>query len=135
MKSISDIARTACSLVNAKQITAANAGAVMTKLMQISLGWVYADRRRVVELDPAARLKHSSTYALAASHKVLVFVPYRHALAMVSRKRSARLAVTRLLSLAKRLSESDPKSLTLSRTRGQYTDLLAHPAVLRTVSR
>jgi SNF2 family DNA or RNA helicase len=122
-----EIMRTAASLVGTQQITAANAGAVMTKLLQISLGWVYADKHRVVELDPQDRLQALVDLCEAADHKVLIYCPYRHALS----------GVTKALTAAGR----DPIAVsgeTTARQRGEifdafqkttkYTDLVAHPS-------
>jgi SNF2 family DNA or RNA helicase len=121
-----DIARLACSLVDAKQITAVNAGAVMTKLMQISLGWVYADRHRVVELDPAPRLQALIDLCSAAEHKVLVFVPYRHALAGVAKALTAAGRDPAIVSGETSSSERSEIFNAFQNT-AQYTDLLAHP--------
>jgi SNF2 family DNA or RNA helicase len=121
-----DISRTACLLVNAKQITAVNAGAVMTKLLQISLGWVYADGRRVVELDPAPRLQALVDLCSAAEHKVLVFVPYRHALTGVAKALAAAGRDPAVVSGETGQRERSDIFNAFQNT-GRYTDLCAHP--------
>jgi SNF2 family DNA or RNA helicase len=121
-----EIVRTAVALVNAKQITAVNAGAVMTKLLQISLGWVYADRHHVVELDPIARIQALIDLCSAAEHKVLVFVPYKHALRGVAAaltKAGRDPAVVSGETSAKERSEI----FNTFQNTGKFTDLLAHP--------
>lgn len=121
-----DIVRTAVSLHENHQITAVNAGAVMTKLLQISLGWVYADRRRIVELDPATRIQTLVDLCEAAEHKVLVFVPYKHALAGLEQ---ALVAAGRNVAVVS--GETSPRERTdifnAFQNTAQYTDLLAHP--------
>jgi hypothetical protein len=62
------------------QISAANAGAVMSKLLQISLGWVYDDKHKTIHLDNHLRNSALVDLVEAAEHKVLIFVPFIHAL-------------------------------------------------------
>lgn len=70
--------------VQQKEITAMNAGAVLSKLLQISTGWVYAREQEVVALDGEPRLEALSDAIEACDEKVLVFVPFKHALAGIS---------------------------------------------------
>lgn len=67
-----------------EEITAPTAAANLNKLLQISSGAVYADNREIIEFDCANRLQALREVIDEASHKVLVFVPYTHALTMVS---------------------------------------------------
>lgn len=73
----------AIALVEDGEITAMNAGAVLSKLLQISCGWVYNREGRIVALDPADRLDMLQQCIDGAVGKVLVFVPFKHALAGV----------------------------------------------------
>ena len=66
--------------VQAGTITAANAGAVMSKLLQVSLGWVYLSSGKVAQLDNDQRNQALLDTLRAASNKVIVFVPFTHAL-------------------------------------------------------
>lgn len=63
-----------------KEITVANAGVLMGKLLQIATGWVYDRERGIVSLDNDARLQTLDDIVESASHKVIVFVPFIHAL-------------------------------------------------------
>jgi SNF2 family DNA or RNA helicase len=63
------------------EITAMNAGAVLNKLLQISTGWVYTREGEVVPLDNETRLEALVDAVLASDNKVIVFVPFKHALA------------------------------------------------------
>jgi SNF2 family DNA or RNA helicase len=72
--------------VQSKEITAANAGAVLNKLLQVSLGYVYTADRGVVSLDNDCRLDALVDHVLSTERKVLVFVPFRHALAGIEKK-------------------------------------------------
>lgn len=70
--------------VSSHEITAANAGAVMQKLLQVSTGWVYSKDRDVVALDNTKRIEALVDAINATDRKVLVFVPFKHALAGIS---------------------------------------------------
>lgn len=70
--------------VKTEEITAANAGAVMMKLLQVSTGWVYSKERNVVALDNTKRIEALVDAISATDRKVLVFVPFKHALAGIS---------------------------------------------------
>lgn len=70
--------------VQSDEITAANAGAVMMKLLQVSTGWVYSKDRNVVALDNVKRIEALVDAIAATDRKVLVFVPFKHALAGIS---------------------------------------------------
>jgi SNF2 family DNA or RNA helicase len=63
-----------------EDITAVNAAAQLTKLLQISCGAVYSDSGSVVEFDVSNRLSVIEEVINEASHKVLVFVPFKHAI-------------------------------------------------------
>jgi SNF2 family DNA or RNA helicase len=70
----------ASALLKEGTITAANGGVLFSKLLQVSLGWVYADRdREIVPLDNTARLKALIDLIEAADRKVLVFSPFKSA--------------------------------------------------------
>lgn len=67
-----------------EQITTINAAVNLNKLLQLSGGCVYADTGEVVEFDAANRLNVLEEVIDESSHKVLVFVPFRHAIEAVS---------------------------------------------------
>ena len=66
------------------EITAANAGAVMLKLLQVATGWVYDKERQTVALDGHDRIDALVETIDQAEQKVLVFVPFIHALDGIS---------------------------------------------------
>jgi SNF2 family DNA or RNA helicase len=70
--------------VQSHEITAANAGAVMMKLLQVSTGWVYSRTRDVVALDNSNRIDALMDAIESTDRKVLVFAPFKHALAGIS---------------------------------------------------
>jgi len=67
-----------------EQITTINAAANLNKLLQLSGGSVYADNGEVVEFDAGNRLNVLKEVIDEASHKVLIFVPYRHAIEIIA---------------------------------------------------
>lgn len=66
-----------------QQISAANAAASLSKLLQISGGAVYSDDRNVVEFDVAPRLAALQEVLDETENKVVVFVPYIHTIDVV----------------------------------------------------
>ena len=66
-------------MVANKQITALNAGAAMSKLLQIAAGWVYTKAPEHVALNCEPRTDALLDLIESAERKVLVFVPFRHA--------------------------------------------------------
>jgi SNF2 family DNA or RNA helicase len=75
----------AYAAVQSGEVTAANAGAVLMKLLQVSLGYVYGKDpatgdRTVVTLDNAARLEALVDDVTACDQKVIIFAPFRHAI-------------------------------------------------------
>ncbi len=72
------------SVIQNKEIKVVNAAAMLSKLLQVSMGWVYASDGRVAELDNNNRIKALVDAINSTSQKVLVFVPYKHALHGIS---------------------------------------------------
>jgi SNF2 family DNA or RNA helicase len=67
-----------------EQISAINAASKLTKLLQISGGAVYSDTGEVVEFDVSPRLSALMEVIDETEHKVIIFVPYRHTIQLVS---------------------------------------------------
>ena len=74
-------------LINAagEQISAVNAAARLSKLLQVSGGAVYSDTHEVVEFDVKPRLNALLEVLEETEHKVLVFVTFTHTIEMLSR--------------------------------------------------
>jgi len=66
-----------------EQITAVHAAAGLNKLLQLSCGAVYSDDGEVVQFDAKNRLDEIVEVVREAAHKVIVFVPFRHAIDIV----------------------------------------------------
>jgi len=69
-----------------EQITAPNAAVNMNKLLQISCGAVYTDGGEALEFDIAHRYKVLKEVIDESSKKVLVFVPFKHAIDILVEK-------------------------------------------------
>lgn len=63
-----------------RSITAVNEGVLHGKLLQVSCGYIYADDKTVYSLPNAARMQGLLETVAECDRKVLVFVPYVHAL-------------------------------------------------------
>ena len=63
-----------------EDITVVNAAAAMNKLLQLSGGAVYSDTGEIVSFDVKSRFKVLKEIIDESSQKVIVFVPYRHAI-------------------------------------------------------
>ena len=81
-----------------EQISAVNAAAMLSKLLQISGGAMYTDNREVVEFDVTPRLSALMEVLDETEHKVIVFVPYRHTIELVSRHLSSQGVVNEVIN-------------------------------------
>ncbi len=75
-----ELRKAAVSMIGTEEITAVNAAAVLNKLLQVSLGYVYTKERNVIDLDPDNRLDAMMNIINDTDRKVIVFSPYTHAL-------------------------------------------------------
>lgn len=69
-----------------EEITAVNAAVNLSKLLQISCGAVYSDTKEVVEFDINNRYNVLKEVIDEANNKVLVFVPFKHAIDLITAK-------------------------------------------------
>ena len=65
-------------------ITAVNAGVALNKLLQVTSGWVYTSNPAFVRLDAAPRMASLFTEIESCANKVIVFIPWRHAIDGIS---------------------------------------------------
>ena len=66
-----------------EEITTVNAAANLNKLLQISCGAVYSDNGDTIEFDSSPRMNVLKEVIDEASHKVIVFVPYKHSIHII----------------------------------------------------
>jgi SNF2 family DNA or RNA helicase len=69
-----------------EEITSVNAAVNLSKLLQISCGAVYSDDGGVLEFDIAKRYNVLLEVIEETRNKVLVFVPYKHVIRILSKK-------------------------------------------------
>ena len=67
-------------------VTAVNAAVAMNKLLQISAGAVYTDSGEVLEFDIKHRYKVLREVIDESSQKVLIFVPFKHVIDVLTEK-------------------------------------------------
>ena len=67
-----------------EEITTVNAAANLNKLLQLSCGAVYSDSGEIVAFDAKSRMTALLEVIEEASHKVIVFAPFKHAIEIVA---------------------------------------------------
>ena len=72
------------ALVGANKIDALNSGAVLSKLLQIAIGYVYTRDGKTIHLDNTPRLQLILDLIDSTNHKVLLFAPFKSAVAAFS---------------------------------------------------
>ena len=114
-------------MIQEKVITAVNAGAAMQKLLQVSCGYVYTTNPDYVTLDSTPRKDVLLETIEEVDRKLLVFVPFRHALAGLS-------ALLTAEGVDHALVHGDTKDrdqiFNLFQNTDKYKVLLAHPQCL-----
>jgi len=107
-----------------EEVSAVNAAANLNKLLQISCGAVYTDTGNVIEFDASDRLNVLLEVINEASHKVLILVPFTHAIQLVkdflikngvtTEVINGDVSVTRRTEIFKQFQENDdPKVLVI----------------------
>ncbi len=72
-----------------EEVTAVNAATNMIKLLQISLGAVYSNSGEILEFDINNRYSVLKEVIAETSNKVLLFVPFKHAIKILSERLAA----------------------------------------------
>jgi superfamily II DNA or RNA helicase len=72
------------ALVGQHKIDALNAGAVLSKLMQIAIGYVYTRDNKTIHMDNTPRLQLILDLIDSTQRKVLLFAPFKSAVAAFS---------------------------------------------------
>lgn len=67
-----------------EEITTVNGAASLNKLLQLSCGAVYSDSGEVVAFDASNRVAALKEVIEEATHKVIVFAPYKHSIHIIS---------------------------------------------------
>ena len=89
-----------------EEISAVNAAAKLTKLLQISCGSVYSDEGNTVHFDVSSRMNELEAIIDECLHKVIVFAPFTHTIEMIeeflTRKKHTCAVINGAVSLSKR---------------------------------
>lgn len=80
-----------------EEITAVNAAVILNKLLQLVCGAVYSDTKEVIEFDAKGRMAALLETIEEASHKVIVFAPFRHAIDIIAEFLRARGITTEVI--------------------------------------
>jgi SNF2 family DNA or RNA helicase len=115
--------------IQAKEITAANAGAVMMKLLQVSTGWVYSSDGTTVPLDNEARINALLDAINATDRKVLVFAPFKHALGGISEALTAE-GIEHAVVSGDTPANDRAQVFNLFQNTDKYRVIVAHPQCL-----
>jgi superfamily II DNA or RNA helicase len=75
-----EMSNAAVAMVQNHQIDAMNAGAVMNKLLQIAIGYVYTRDGKVIELDNTPRLQLIVDLIDSCARNVILFAPFKSAI-------------------------------------------------------
>lgn len=113
-------------MIQSQEITAMNAGAVLNKLLQISCGYIYTRDGQVVTLDNDERLTALVDAVNSTDRKVIVFVPFVHALEGIKKRLTSEGYDVRAISGATPKSERD-ETFNLFQNSGAIKVLVAHP--------
>jgi SNF2 family DNA or RNA helicase len=116
----------AYAAIASNEITAMNAGAVLNKLLQISAGWVYTRDKDVIALDNENRLSALVDTINATERKVIVFVPFVHALNGIVERLTSEGIDCRAVSGATPKSERDTL-FNLFQNSSAIRVIVAHP--------
>jgi SNF2 family DNA or RNA helicase len=81
-----------------EEITSANAAVAMSKLLQISCGAVYSDNGETLEFDISKRYSVLTEVIAESSQKVLVFVPFKHVISLLTDRLNADGHTTEVIS-------------------------------------
>jgi len=121
-----EMERHAIAGIAGQEINAMNAGAVLNKLLQISCGYVYTRDHQTIPLDNDARLVALVDAVNATDRKVLVFVPFVHALKAVSERLTREGYDVRTVSGDTPRGERD-SIFNLFQNTGMVKVVVAHP--------
>jgi SNF2 family DNA or RNA helicase len=116
----------AFAAIQNKEITAMNAGAVLSKLLQISCGYINTREKEVVILDNEARLTALVDAVDSTDRKVIVFVPFVHALEGINKRLTSEGYDVRQVSGATPRGERD-QIFNLFQNTSSVKVICAHP--------
>ena len=121
--------KTAIALVGDKKIDALNAGAVLSKLLQIALGYAYTRQGEIITFDNTPRLQLILDLIDSAAKKVILFAPFKSAIAALSKMLEAN-KLDHAIVTGDVLAKKRNTIFEDFQDTGKYKVLLAHPACM-----
>ncbi len=121
-----EMRKTAMAKIGTHEITAMNAGVEFSKLLQISMGWVYDGDGAIVQLDNEDRVDALLNVIEAAPKKVIVYVPFKHALEGLS-EALTKAGVDHAVVSGDTPPNKRPEIFRLFQQTNKYKVILAHP--------
>jgi SNF2 family DNA or RNA helicase len=121
--------REALALVGSEKIDALNAGAILSKLLQIAIGYVYTRQGKTVHLENTPRLQLILDLIDSASQKVLLFAPYKSVVAALSAMLADNQIDHAVITGDTLLSKRNEIFNAFQETR-QYKVICAHPGCM-----
>lgn len=119
----------AVALVGSHRIDALNAGAALSKLLQIAIGYVYTRDGKTIVLDNTPRLQLILDLIDSASQKVLLFAPFKSAVAAFSAMLATNKIDHAVVTGDTTLKQREQIFYEFQDTR-KYKVLAAHPACM-----
>jgi SNF2 family DNA or RNA helicase len=120
----------AFTLVQEGAVTAANAGGIMSKLMQIACGWVYTTTGAIATLDNDARLHAALDVIESTSNKILIFASFKHATAGIAAALTAAGYSDFAIVTGDTPAGERNEIFTLFQKTDKYRIMVAHPQCL-----
>lgn len=84
MKYYEAIRKQMTTVAAGEEITTVNAAANLNKLLQLSCGAVYSDSGETIAFDAKNRMSALLEVIEEASHKVIIFAPFKHAISIIA---------------------------------------------------
>ncbi|CAB4124799.1 HepA Superfamily II DNA/RNA helicases, SNF2 family [uncultured Caudovirales phage] len=119
----------AFTAIASHEITAMNAGAVLSKLLQISCGYIYTREGAIVPLDNEERLQALVDIVLSTNEKVIVFAPFKHALAGIAKRLTSESIEVAVISGDTPKGDRDDIFAAFQST-SKYKCIVAHPQTM-----
>jgi hypothetical protein len=124
-----EMRRTAITIIKNQKVDALNAGAILSKLLQIALGYVYTREGKTIVLDNTPRLQLILDLVDSAIRKVILFAPFKSAIDGLSAMLVAN-KIDHCIVTGDTLASKRPAIFSAFQKTTQYKVLLAHPACM-----
>jgi len=124
-----EMSKNAIALIQNKKVDALNAGAVLSKLLQIAVGYVYTRDGDVIELDNKPRLQLIVDLIDSCAQNVILLAPFISVINGLHRT-LAKNKITHCIVHGKTLPKERARLFNDFQDRGLYKVLLVHPGCM-----